>query len=184
MLRRIVIAVVAAACATRAPVASQRLITDSAIGGIRIGMTLDSIRRGFPDAKFERTEDGDGAQFVAVTLGTDATVITWLDESDPVGPIDFSRTVKQLETFDSTFVTPEGTRVGSRVADVEQVYGKTVEIVLSEIESRQFIRFERQPSHLTFRLDYSGEFPEGARRTTRYAPDARIFSIAVSRRQR
>jgi hypothetical protein len=172
----------AVACASRAPATAQRLISESAIGGIGIGMTLDSVRRAFPEATFERTEDGDGAQFVAVMLGTDATVVTWLDESDPVGPIDFAQSLKQLETFDSTFATPEGVHVGSRVADVEKVYGKTVEIMLSEIESRQFIRFERQPSHLTFRLDYSGEFPEGAHRTTRYAADARIFSIAVSRR--
>ena len=145
-------------------------------------MTLDSVRRALPDATFERTEDGVGAPFVAFKLVTDATVITWLDENNPVGPLDFSQTVKQVETFDSTFVTPEGVHVGALVTDVEKVYGRTAEIILSEIESRQFISFERQPPHLTFRLDYSGEFTEGARRTTRYAPDARIFSIVVSRR--
>lgn len=40
--------------------------------------------------------------------------------------------------------------------------------------------FSRQPEYLTLRLNYTGMFPAGERRTTALRPDARIMSIAVS----
>ena len=49
----------------------------------------------------------------------------------------------------------------------------------SEIESREYVEFDRQPLHLTFRLDYTGIFPDEGRRTTKYDPRARILSIGV-----
>lgn len=72
-------------------------------------------------------------------------------------------------------------RVGSLIADVEKILGPVSEIILSEIESREYVRFRNQPPHMLFRLDYTGQFAEGSRRTTRYAPGAKIFSIAVQR---
>ena len=42
------------------------------------------------------------------------------------------------------------------------------------------IVFERQPAYLTLRLDYTGISPEGQRRTTRFEPGAKIYSITVS----
>jgi hypothetical protein len=73
----------------------------------------------------------------------------------------------------------KGVRPGSFVSHVETVFGKTKEIVESEIESRQYIVFESQPAFLRFRLDYTGVFPSGG--TTReFKPGARILSIAIS----
>jgi hypothetical protein len=57
--------------------------------------------------------------------------------------------------------------------------GPVREIMVSEIESREFITFERQPAWLTCRLDYTGLFPTGARMTKAYKPEARILSVAI-----
>ena len=66
------------------------------------------------------------------------------------------------------------------VADVEKIYGKVTEISVSEIESREYVTFHRQPSWLTFRLNYTGVFSKGSRKTTRYQPNAKILSITIA----
>jgi hypothetical protein len=66
------------------------------------------------------------------------------------------------------------------VLDAEKAYGKTQSITVSEIESREYIRFQKHPGHLTFRIDYTGVFPVGVRETTQFDPEAKIFSIAAS----
>jgi len=60
------------------------------------------------------------------------------------------------------------------------VFGRTREIMKSEIESREFIEFERQPAFLTLRLDYTGVFSGDARATQEYKPGAKILSIAIA----
>jgi len=42
------------------------------------------------------------------------------------------------------------------------------------------VTFEKQPSYLTLRLDYTGIFSAGSRQTTKFESDAKILSIAVS----
>jgi len=108
------------------------------------------------------------------------SLILWAGEEDPDGPIDWGMTIRTIMTFDPAFSTAEGIRVGTSLAVAERVWGAVREIVESEIESRQFVTFERQPAALSIRIDYSGLFAPGARRTTRYRPDAKIMSIAIS----
>lgn len=156
-------------------------ITDTSIADVRIGMTLESVRSLHPTAQFERTEDGDGAQLIGIALAPGATIIAALDEEDAGDTIDYSRRVTYLETFDSAFVARGGVRVGSLVADAERTFGAVKEIVLSEIESRQYVEFARQPATMKFRLDYTGIFPDGSRRSTQFQSGARIFSIAIVR---
>lgn len=156
------------------------LVSTSAIGGIRLAMTLDEARRALPAAKFERTSDGDGAVLVEVGLAPDASVILYAEEDDPAAPIDWSKRIKAIETFSPAFHTAEGVHPGSLVMEVERVFGKVKEIAKSEIESREFIVFEKQPAGLTFRLDYTGIFSANSRNTTQFHSGARIHSIAVS----
>jgi hypothetical protein len=152
---------------------------ESAIGSFRLEMTLDEARRANPDATFERASDGDGAALVKVTVAPDASVTLWAEEDDPDAPIDWSKRIKTIETFSPVFHTAEGVRPGSLVRHVETVFGRTKEIVESEIESRQYIVFESQPEFLRFRLDYTGIFSRG-RRTREFEPGAKIWSIAIS----
>jgi hypothetical protein len=156
------------------------LITASAMGRAQLKMTLGEARRVLPTASFARTSDGDGAALVEVVFGKDDSLLLWADEDDPATPIDWSREILTIETFSAAFRTREGVHPGSVVNDVVTLFGPVLEIVESEIESRQYITFARQPQAMTFRLDDTGVFASGARRTTRFEPGAKIWSIAIS----
>jgi len=163
----------------QADAADHRLITESGMGDVRLRMTLNEVRRALPTASFRRTSDGDGAALVEIGLGKDSLTV-WADEDDATAPIDWSKRIVNVEAFSAGFHTREGVHPGSLVTDVEAFFGAVREIEESEIESRQYVTFARQPRALTFRLDYTGIFSPGNRRTTRFAPGAKILSIMVS----
>jgi hypothetical protein len=158
------------------------LITSSGMGEIRLSMTLGEARRELPAATFARTSDGDGVALVEVTLGQDTSLVLFAGEDDPEAPIDSSKRITGIETFSPAFHTVEGVHPGALVRDVEGLFGKTREIMKSEIESREFIDFVAQPPFLTLRLDYTGVFADTARTTKAYRPEAKILSIAISSR--
>jgi len=160
--------------------ADTHLITASAMGQVRLTMTLNEVRRALPDASFRRTSDGDGAALVEIAFGQGTSLSVWADEDDPATPIDWSKRIVTIETFSAAFHTREGIHPGSLVTEVASLLGPVREIVKSEIESREYITFARQPRALTFRLDYTGIFSPGLRHTTAFAPGAKIWSIAIS----
>jgi hypothetical protein len=158
----------------------RHLITGAAMGRVRLNMTLDEARRLLPAASFARTSDGDRAALVEVALGQDVSLILRANEDDADAPIDWAKRIVAIETFSAAFHTREGVGPGSLVGNVIEIDGPVREIVESEIESRQYITFDRQPKGLRLRLDYTGIFTSGERRTTRYQPDAKILSVAIS----
>ncbi len=157
------------------------VIGAGAVGPVRLGATLDEARRAFPQASFARSSDGDGAALVTVTRADTALMSLHALEDDAEAPIDWSRAIVFIETFSAACRTAEGIGPGSLVVDVERTYGPTTRITLAEIESREFIEFERQPAGMILRLDYSGDFAAGARETVRFAPGAKLLSIALAR---
>jgi hypothetical protein len=162
------------------PNGTGHLITASAMGQVRLNMTLADARRTLTLASFARASDGDGAALVQVTFAEDDSLVLWADEDDPAAPIDWSKRIVTIETFSAAFHTREGVHPGSLVRDVVSSFGPVREIVKSEIEGREYIVFTRQPRAFTFRLDYTGIFPTGVRRTTRFEPDAKLWSISIS----
>ena len=161
------------------PVATTFLITSEGMAGLTLGTTLEQTRRTLKGVLFERTSDGDGAALVTVTLPGGHHVVLFANEEDPDTSIDWTRRIAVIEAFEPAFATAEGVRVGMLVTDVAARFGPVREIVKSEIESREYVTFERQPKAFRFRLDYSGQF-DGSNRTTKHRADAKIFSIAVS----
>lgn len=158
------------------------LITATGIGPIKLGMSLDEARKAFQEGKFERASDGDGAALIDVLLGKDSLMTLYAGEEDPDKPIDWSKKITVIESFNPACVSEAGLRIGALVLDAEKIYGKTKSITRSDIESREYIEFQNNPEHLTFRIDYTGVFPEGSRETTQFNPQAKIHSITVSSR--
>jgi hypothetical protein len=171
---------VSAKIATVAGIPDSLLILPGRIGRIELGMTIAQAREAIPSATFERTADGDGVALVAVTLGNFEGLLLYAGEEDPRAPIDGSKRIERMEAVGAAFRTPEGVHPGSPIADVERTYGRTTRIVRSEIESREFIEFQHSPLAYVFRLNGTGEFPEGSRETTRYDSSAAIQSIEIS----
>lgn len=137
-------------------IAPDRLITAKGVGPIRVGMTLGAARKAAPGSTFKRAGDGDGAALVQITIARAVTMQVWADEEDPRKPIDWRKKILTIETFSPAFRTREGVHPGMRVRDANRIYGATKEIETSEIESRQFITFEKHPKGLMFRLDETG----------------------------
>jgi len=118
--------------------------------GVRIGAALRKA--------FHATETGQG-------------------ETDPEAPIQWNARISHMQTFHSSYHTAEGIHPGSRIKDVEKIYGSVEGISRSEIESREYIQFSRQPPGLTFRLNYSGLYPPNSNETKVFSPNAEILGI-------
>ena len=173
----------APAAASTAPTvpASSCLITADAIGPLRLGASLEDVLKRTPGARFTRTSDGEGVALVEAVVDGETLVVAYTGEDDPEQPVDAQRAPEFLETFNPACATAEGIRPGSTVEAAEAVYGPTLRIRRSEIESREYIEFAHAPVGLQFRLDASGEFAEGQNESLRHAPGAKLFSIAVSK---
>ncbi|MGB9094046.1 MAG: DUF3857 domain-containing protein [Gallionella sp.] len=170
-----------AASAGLSPDYDIRLITATRIGPVSLGMRLEDARKVLPAAKFERTTDGEGLALVAVELGDEQFMVLYAGEVNANSPINWSKRIENIETFDPRCHTAGGVHPYSRVRDVEKVFGKITQIMVSEIESREFVDFEKQPKYFLIRSDYIGIFPaDNTRRTTKFKPDGRIMSIAIS----
>jgi hypothetical protein len=164
--------------------ADRLIVPQSGIGKVRLGMTLEEARRALPDARFSRTSDGDGAALIEVSIAPDQSLVLWAGEDDPGSAIGWTRKIGFIETTSPAFRTNEGVHAGMAVRAVEAVFGPVKQIVRSEIESREFLTFERQPVNLVLRLDYTGVFPAGRSSTREYQSGAKILSIAVMRDER
>ncbi|MDQ3038479.1 MAG: hypothetical protein M3Q51_03350, partial [Pseudomonadota bacterium] len=164
------------------PDAPTCLITGTAIGPLQLGMRLDEAQRLMPQGAFTRTSDGEGVALVDVGLDGASLAVLYAGEEDPEKPVDLTRPIEFMETFNPACVTGEGIHPGSTVESASAAYGAIKSISRSEIESREYLQFENPPAGLQFRLDYSGDFGEGASETNRHAQGATILSIAVSQR--
>jgi len=150
------------------------LITESGIGPATLGSPL-----GTSGLTYERTSDGEGVALVSISIGPD-TMVAYLREDEPSAPVDTTKPIWSIEAFTPGFKTDKGIHPGSLISDVEKIYGQTVRIDKSEIESREYITFANQPAYLNFRIDAgTGLFEGDSMTTTRYAPGSRIFSISI-----
>jgi hypothetical protein len=156
------------------------LITVSSVGPVKLGMTLDEAKHAFPTAIFERVSDGDGGAFVSIRIAQEMLMTVYANEDDSEAPIDWSKKITFIEAFSALCVTKNGIHPGLRVLDAEKILGKTKEIQQSEIESREYITFTKQPKALTFRLDYTGIFDEHERKTIKFDPNGKIYSIMIN----
>jgi len=161
------------------PEENRYAISATAIGPIKLGMTLMDCQKKLPKATFKRGSDGDGAALINVQVGGSEIMTLSTGEDDPDKPLAWNRKVEWIETFSYQCQLPGGIHVGSLVSEAEKVYGNTISIEKSEIESREYIRFKHPPNGIIFRIDYSGLFKEGSKTTNRFAPNAKIFSIAI-----
>jgi hypothetical protein len=162
-----------------APPGMRQVISATGLGAVRLRMTLQQARDALPpDYRFERSSDGEGVPWVDVMVGSHVLMSLNAGEDDIEAPIDWERRIEGIQSFSMATRTAEGLSVGDSVADGERIYGPVREIAESEIESRQLVEFERQPE-VAMRIDYSGDFEPGKRKTTRYCDGARIHAMAV-----
>jgi len=160
------------------------LISATRIGPVRIGMRLSEVKKVLPaTAKFERATDGEGRALVEVKLGDEELMVLFAKEVYQDSPIDWSKRIEYIETFDHACHTADGVHPASLVRDVEKVWGKVTQIMVSEIESREYITFEKgtDKCDCLVRSNYIGIYPsDHSRFTTSYQPNGELLSIQIS----
>ncbi len=161
-----------------------RLITANSVGPIEIGMTVGEARQAMPGATFRRTSDGEGISLIAVREGVDTLFTLFADEWDPDAPINDDAVVQIIDVSHPSFKTDQGIHPGAELSLVESHFGKLKQLLLTEIESREYADFEEQPSGYSFQVTHpdgwAGDYYEGETLTKRYVPGALIHSIEVS----
>jgi hypothetical protein len=100
--------------------ADTHLITLSAMGHVRLGMTLREARRALPGASIRRTSDGEGVALVQIAFGQHDSLLVWAEEDEPASPIDWSKRIVTIETFSAAFHTRQGIHPGSLVTDASR----------------------------------------------------------------
>lgn len=155
-------------------------ITSSSAGGVRLGMTLSQARRILPKCKLGRTSDGEGVALVGVTCSGREVMSLYAGEDDRDGKIDWKRRIEFIEIWDRRFKTADGVRPKMYLRDAERILGKVREIVISEIESREFVTFRKTRKGISYRT-YGGIYKQPNTKTKKYEPGSRIHSIQVTR---
>lgn len=159
------------------------MITGNSVGEIHLGITVAEARKAMSGAKFSRTSDGDGVALIAV-MKNDVEIMTlYANEEDNTAPINENAKIENIEVWSSMYKTADGVHPQMKLSAAEKIYGKVKNIMMSEIESREFAEFLDQPEGLSFRLNAAngnaGIYANNKRETVRYAPSAVIFSITV-----
>lgn len=167
--------------------ARRNSITKNSVGAVKLGMTIAEARRALPAMLLQRGSDGEGIAYVDVLEKETLLMRLYAGEGDSESAINEQAKIELIEAVDDRFATVEGVHTGTPLRQVERVYGKLREIVLSEIEQREFATFARQPSSLTFKVSagdnvaYAGIYrkPSAPARTRRYTASAHITGIII-----
>ncbi|REJ75214.1 MAG: hypothetical protein DWQ47_06930 [Acidobacteria bacterium] len=158
-------------------------ITANSAGNVRLGATVAEAQGAMPGFQFKRTSDGEGVALIEVSKGDDTHMILYAGEEDSEAAIDGSAKIEMIFVTGRKYATSEGVSPGMKVSDAESKLGKVQQIMMSEIEAREYADFERG-SGFQYRLlsenGSAGRYPEGSMRTQKYDAGAYIHSIQVS----
>lgn len=161
-----------------------RLITRQAAGPVRLGMTVAEARRALPGFTLSRTSDGEGLALIAVERAGKMIMTVYAGEVNPKTRLNERARIEYIEVWDQSYHTAAGVHPKMQLREVVQKYGELKEIVVSEIEAREYATFAQQPVGIQLRLmaddGMAGVYGEEERSTTRYSPSAHVFSISIN----
>ncbi len=162
---------------------SSFLITPESVGSLKIGMTVAEARRAYPRHTFSRTSDGEGIALIDVKRRGRTHFHLYANEFNPEAPINNDAKIVFIEVSNPAYRTADGIYPSMRLSDVARKYGNLKSIVLSEIESREYARFDRQPLGIdlkvTGRNAQAGVYASGEMRSTRFTSNAYISTIIL-----
>jgi hypothetical protein len=155
-------------------------ITPNSIAKIKLGTCLNQIKLIYPNSILTRSTDGDGMALVSLKVGKQDLGVIYAGEEDPNSKVNLSKKIEYIETLNPRCQSTLGIHSGMLVENAAKLLGGIDEITLSEIESRQYVSFKKQPKQFIHRIDYCGEFKNDERITKKYQLGCKIFSIAIS----
>ena len=162
-------------------------ITSNSVGPFRLGMTVKEAMQAMPSATFSRTSDGEGIALILVKESGEELMSLFAGEWDPDAPIDPSRKIEFIDVHNPRFATTEGIHVGTKLSNMPASLGNLKEIMMSEIESREYATYSNQSSGIQFEVygdgNTAGAYPPGNNLTATPTAGAYIASIEVTGRQ-
>ncbi len=163
---------------------TNKLITQNSVGPINIEMTVAEARKALAPMTLSRSSDGEGIALIAVKKGENEVMTLYANEPDASAPIDENAMIEQIYVWDETYKTDAGVHPKMEISNVVAIYGKVLEITLSEIESREYATFENQLRGMAFRVrgaPTAGNYAENERRATRFSRGAIVSAIELRR---
>ena len=155
-------------------------ITNNAAGGIRLGMTVGQARSALPDCSFRRTEDGEGVALIGVRCHKREIMSLYAGEEGRDAKVNWRRRIEFIEVWDKRFKTKDRVHPDMYLRNAERILGKVREILITQIESREFVTFGRVRKGIEYRT-YGGIYTRPNVTTTKYEPGSRIHSIQVTK---
>ncbi len=170
-------------------VADASLISAGGIGAAQLGMTLGSLKQALPEAEFE-VRSPFIVDFDAIAVrqnGVEQFYILYL-AGETFTDAD---TIQGLFTTNPDYQTAEGVGAGTAIQQAEAAYGAVTLSYSTNNESREYARFEQQPStSIAFgtgtvtadSTDAAGVYSTPAseyNETQDYRDDARLESVLV-----
>lgn len=145
------------------------VITTHGIGEIVFADTKSSILKKIPTAKFEKSIDGEGVEWV-ITTYDDITIFSASNGYD------------YLEVQNSVCKTSSGASVGMTVLQLEKIYGAVKNVYRNDASSHEEVIFEKSPHNVLFKgydLGYFLDDEKNTRTTKKINPNGVIEVIAV-----
>jgi hypothetical protein len=154
-------------------------ITSNSAGGVRLGMTLEQARRTLSNCQLRRTQDGEGIALVGVRCSGREVMSFYAGEEDRDAKVNWKRRIELIEVWDKRFKTADRVHPGMLLRDAEKILGKVSEIIITQIESREFVTFRKNRKGIEYRT-YGGLYTRPNYTTKMYEPGSRLHSIQVS----
>ena len=148
-------------------------ITDSAAGPVQLGMLSSDILATLPGATAAIERDGEGIEWMTVTLNGEALMNIMLDR--------ITHTANLIRIISPRFITESKVKVGENLQSVGEKLGGLTEIQWTEIESREFATFAKAPGTMIFQVigkdGTAGIYPKEETTPTVADSSATIHSI-------
>ena len=158
------------------------LITANSVGNIRLGMTVAEARKALIGLKLSPTEGMDGVAAFEVKQGAIELMLFYTCEDGQGNRNNENSKIESIQILDSRFRTAEGVHPKMKINDAEKIYGK-VKIYNNEIGGES-AEFSSQPDvrfNVVGGIFNAGENENGRPVTTRYAPNATIDQMWISK---
>ncbi|MFZ9739476.1 MAG: lysozyme inhibitor LprI family protein [Prochlorotrichaceae cyanobacterium] len=162
-------------------------ISETGVGPIEFGMTLEAVRSVLSPEMTLTPEPNLLVDWDGMALRENDTPLLYI--LYPAGTIvSDSSIVKLLMVVDPRYTTPEGIGPESTIAAAQEVYGQATLSYNTDDESREYVRFLQSPPNLGFRTTGSpgqwvGRYPESADgsyyETQDFDPDGTIAFVFV-----
>jgi len=156
------------------------VIQSSAVGTVRVGMTVRQARQVLGGAKVTQAEDSDRISILVVTRDGKRAMDLYPDNDNPAKE---QAVIELVRVYDPACATADGVHAGMLLSEVAQHFGRMKRLVKMESEPREYADFEKVPNWLEIQPGQgeAGIYPKGSRCTTQFHPDARVASLWVSK---